>query len=378
MIFKTIIALCIFIMVKTSFASTDVNLFQSSYLSEYFNTNIATLEFEAFSEKKIGKLLTKFSDGNNLYSLSAQGIIDEDSKSGNFADLDGLKDGSKITFGYSRVLFDKKKVYKLANASIESCKKEIAEKIMAAHTEVLICRMRNQSDANMLNSEDEKEALFATRCNAEYKKERAIPSQCSDYNGYDDLVEESINSEDGFSTHRIGIELSGGSNRFKWIDPVSLVSNKKTKSSYSMELQYGYISSRFQRYNLGFRYEDKWKGSKSISLCTPNAINPNTMTCQMTPIEPPNNTVSRILYFEWKSYFGSNDNKAANIRLSHDLKTDLTGIDIPIYLYQVRKNRDLQGGIRIGWISDSDTSDDKKNDPDTIFSVFFNKSFRIN
>lgn len=372
------VAILIFLTIGNAIGSSVVdNPAKEIYLTNAAEANKATLELEAFSDKKLGKLTTKSSKGNNLYSFSIQGGIDEDSKKGTFADLDGLKNGSKVSFNYSRVFFNEEAVKSLAQSSLDSCDKSLAEKKKAAYAEIQVCKAKNKVEAENLNSEELINTLYEERCKAEYTKDRSIPAQCSDYDGYRQILETKLNDE-SFSTHRIGFELGVGSDRFKWVDEINLASNKDTKSSYGLELQYGYINKNYQRFNAGFRFEERWEGKNAQSVCTPYTASPGSLTCNSIAIGAPSETISRIFYVEKEFYYGAKDSKAASIRLSHNVKTDLTGFDMPIYLYQDKKSKALQGGVRIGWVSDVDTSDKDKHDSDVIFSIFFNKSFSIN
>ena len=357
-------------------AGTDIT---DIYLSQADAANKTKLELEAFSEKKLGKLTTKVSSKNIVYTFEVQGTVDDNNKKGTFADLDGLKNGTKVTFGFKKTMFSDAamdKLNKLHDATEESCK-PLFDELRAIKTEMDVCRAIHKIDADSLEKEADKEALYKKRCEAIYKKQEELPGKCSEYAGFNEYIDKEIKSSD-ITSYQLGATLSLGSERFKWVDPTSLESDKDTKSSYSAAVEYSYITSAYSKLKIGYRYEEKWSGKDAQQLCTPYAPSPGSLTCNNIAIGAPTETTSKIPYIEWKQYFWEKDKFAFSTRISHDTKSDLTGLDIPIYLYGTKKDSKLQGGLRLGWVSDTDTTDTDKDDSDVIFSIFINGGFNIN
>lgn len=117
--------------------------------------NRSYLQLEAFSEKKIAKLTTKYGIRNSLYTFVVQGVIDEDEKKGTFADLDGLKSGSKATFNYSYLFFDEDAFKQVAKKSTAACdvlgkkKQEVLKEILACRAKTKLKQINSQVKHNV-------------------------------------------------------------------------------------------------------------------------------------------------------------------------------------------------------------------------------------
>ena len=343
-------------------------------------SNTTSLELEAFSEKKLGKLLNRFSKGDNIFYVNLQGVIDEDSKVGTFADLDGLKNGSKLSLGYNRVFFNQKSLNRAVTHVVTECSnsQKFKHRFNDSLNKYLACEARNKEEADKLLTEEDRVKFYQNACKAEIAESSSAPSSCQSYKDIEDNID---NIEDisipGISLHRVGIEISGGNSSYKWVEGEALTAKKDDKSSYAGEFLYGYINENYESFSIAYRYEDRWQASDPKEICTPLADGSTSLSCQSIALSEPKNTKSKILYFEWKTYFGSNDSKAIAIKLSRDLESDITGHDVPIYLYQEKKSNGLQGGVRLGFLKNLAGADKSKNDSETQFSIFFNKAFSI-
>ncbi|MGF1684835.1 hypothetical protein, partial [Photobacterium minamisatsumaniensis] len=169
-------------------------------------------------------------------------------------------------------------------------------------------------------------------------------------------------------SHIFGLSLSAAEQEFKWLEDETFESKSDSKTSYSIDASYGFISDSFNRYNIGYRFEDRWQGSAVQNICLPNESIEGAVNCQSSPVGEPKDIKSQIGYLEWKSYLGKNDQFAISTLISRDFEKNRTGIKIPVYLYSVMESNDLQGGVSIGWNDEDDN---------TQFSLFFSKPFSI-
>lgn len=343
-------------------------------------SDTTSLELEAFSEKKLAKLINRFSKGDNVFYVNLQGVIDEESQVGTFADLDGLKNGNKVSLGYNRVFFNKESLSKAVTHVLIKCSDstKFKQRFNDSLKNYLACEARNKGEADKLLTEDDRTKFYQKVCKNEYEDSTKAPPTCKSYQDVADSIDYVKDiTVPGISLHRVGIELSAGNSSYKWAEGESLAAVKDDKSSYAGEFLYGYINENYESYSIAYRYEDGWKASDAKEICTPLADGSTSLSCQSIALSEPKGTKSKILSFEWKTYFGSNDSKAIAIKLSRDLETDVTGLDVPIYLYQEKKSNGLQGGVRIGFLKNLGEVEESKSDSETQFSLFLNKAFSI-
>lgn len=374
----TYIALSTYILSFSANADTDTSRDTAqTYINEYNGLNQAKLELEAYEFTKLGKLTTKLASGNWIMKLGIQGPIDDDiNKTGTFADLDGLKGGTKVSFGANYLFFNKNSLENIVAVGYSNCEKSLLIKRSRILDKIKSCKEKHKEDVEKLENDEKKREAYEVMCKDVYTEERKLPKSCN-HNKYSNSVRKEI-SEIDLSIHMLGIEVNAGSKKLEWADKNTLSTESGTKSSYSAALQYGFINNNYNRLNIGFRYEKLWNEEDSQSFCIANSTITGAIDCyDDIAIGQPIRSIARVSYIEWKQYLGSSDKYAFSTRFSHDSVTDVTGIDIPIYLYQSEKTSNLQGGVRLGWVSDKKPSDNIKNDDEVLFSIFFNVGFSI-
>lgn len=345
-------------------ANDGENNLKNVYMKNVGASEVTSFTLEAFEEKKLGKLDMRLSNGNFVYSFGVEGAIDSDSKEGTFADLDGLKNGSKVTFGIEFWNTDDKGLASFSINNAKNCQ-SLVEKQNELISDLKQCRKQYISEAQAYQNS---EIFLAEKCETFTDELDKLPRACSDTVAYESQTEEEKNKLFDLSSHVFAVKVNVGSNKLKWVDDVTLKSSNDVKESYSLETVYSYISNKYQRLNVGLRYEDYWKSQTSQTICVPITQISGAQSCSESPLGIPENKIGKIAFIEFERYIGSSDNFAIAPKISHDFELDVTGIDIPFYLYQESKTKGLQGGVRLGWRSD------KK---DMVVSVFFSKPFSI-
>ena len=336
------------------------------YVVNHSRAGTAAIELEAFEDKKLGKLDARLSSGNFVFNLGAQGPIDESSKEVEFADLDGLKNGIKGTLGIHYWYIDKEKLRKFGESNRNRCldlkimQKKLIEKLKNCHDE----------HEDQIQGYQNEEELYKIVCKEHYDALNKITIACSETDSY--RTKDDKNKLLDLSSHIVGLNISYGNDDFKWIDDTTLESKKENEQAYAVELIYSHINNRFQRLNLGFRYEEFYRSQTKQTICVPISQVTGAQSCREGSFGAPKKIESNIAFVEYKYYFGRSDRFAMAPRISRDFENNVTGIDVPIYLYQTGKPLGLQGGVRFGWISD--TGEDKD---DTIVGLFISKPFSI-
>lgn len=101
-----------------------------------------------------------------------------------------------------------------------------------------------------------------------------------------------------------------------------------------------------------FTHEQSRKSQKATEVCTPSTVGPaGTVVCYSTPIGPPSAIEKNIAAVEAAYVLAGV--AALRAKLSYDFKSEVTGIDIPIYVIPDVSGI-LSGGVRLGYRTDSD------------------------
>ncbi len=308
----------------------------------------SSLSLQAYSESKIGKLSTSWNMDDLIMKFEIQGSIDEDKKQGTFADLDGLKNGSKVTFGVEKwnIVFNNFDETKDTYNKI--CAKQLA-----------------------LNAQIIKKHLACIQLKQKGKLDEKTSSEC---NKYKELVENQPKCdltkavEPELFAHVFGFYISGGQQKYNWLTQDNLEKESASKKSYSLEFVYGYITPKFGRINFGLRYEEIWKENDTMNICSPDSTYNTSFVCNNLPIGSPEEKNAKIAYVEWKKRFGEYEQYAIAPRISRDFENDINGFQLPIYLFGLKDLNGVTGGVSLEWNDD---------DKDTSVSVFFTKKFSI-
>lgn len=359
-------------------ASTNQSDPTSEAPAKINENSMTSLTLEASSEAKLGKLLTKMNRGDSVYTLSIEGAIDENKKTGIFADLDGLKDGTKVSFGYSRIFFNENYFKEQSNLLLAKCAPKQLSKILTdAYNKIENCKTNEANAKNSLtySEGDSRDAYLAGVCKAEIEEEMKIKKDCDDYAA--PIATQAVTAtKETFWAKIVTFEVAGSNKSHTWADPESLSEFEDDKNSYSAQFQYGFINQDYQRLNLGLRYEKIWKGNDEKNLCSPYESSPTSLVCNSIAIGGPARKEARIIFVEGKTYTGKSAEQAVSVRVSHDFESEVTGIEIPYYFWKDKESGSLQAGVKLGWVSDTKKTKDKKSS-DTMLSIFFNKQFNI-
>ena len=103
-------------------------------------------------------------------------------------------------------------------------------------------------------------------------------------------------------------------------------------------------------YLLGADYQKGRENAEAAILCPPSGG--GVVTCVEGAIGGPSAITKKLLSAEMRGNFGA---VGYSLRVAHDLESDTTGIDLPIYLLRNAEGA-LTGGLRLGWSSESDVA----------------------
>lgn len=101
------------------------------------------------------------------------------------------------------------------------------------------------------------------------------------------------------------------------------------------------------------KLEESYKNQDDITRCRP-IVGSTDLDCRSGPLGPPNEENGRQASVEVRHQIGDSFGIAPAVH--HDFEKDVTGINLPIFLWQDDKGQ-LTGGIRVGWRDDTDSTE---------------------
>lgn len=106
------------------------------------------------------------------------------------------------------------------------------------------------------------------------------------------------------------------------------------------------------------------KEKDKVSYCTPSEIDARTEDCAVLPFGAPAMETSTVLSLEYRRFYRF---VAISPLLSHDLKNDETGVDVPVYFMRDAAGQ-FTGGVRFGYTT---------KDDDVVASIFITKALSL-
>lgn len=168
------------------------------------------------------------------------------------------------------------------------------------------------------------------------------------------------------STPRLiyGFQATAGHETFEsFSDATSTTKTKKTESPWSVGAHLGLLFRTYGLVTLGYRRENAYEAQPNTSRCTP-IIGSSALTCVSSANGTPKQKDGSVATLEWRRQIA---NFAASIRVSRDFEKDVTGVDVPIYVWSGNDGK-LSGGVRAGWRDDSD---------DVVIGLFVGTTFKM-
>lgn len=378
--------------------------------SEVFG-DVDTLKLEAYPNKKVGELSTYFHKGSVNHVLKLSGPIDENKQEGDFADLDGLKNGVTLSYGFeyrlngtlyeaqtrfsdalkvpcqtlvAENLHHKKKLYFDCQDKAEK-RYALLQQVMLDQLSAEVAKLpRSQQPALILADFKPMGMTLAefktSHCKVEGKAYLDAPNTCTRETFSDKTVWDSAVRDHLLVNYSaVGATLSVGTDEIEYFKKATLEEGKQQANNKAFSVYYSlFYARRYSRLKVGLTAQDYFRPASSREVCLPLAEVAGSMSCKSGSYGAPKNIKNTLLFFEYAKYLGKGDQFAYSLKLTHDLEANTTGIDFPVYLWTKKGGNDLSGGVRFSWMSASDRDDDGILDPDvSTFSIFMSKPFSI-
>jgi len=146
------------------------------------------------------------------------------------------------------------------------------------------------------------------------------------------------------------LSVAGGRNTFKWVDRTALTDQSVIKTSRLTTLAIGHLTRRSDYFSISYGKGSKHKAGKAQQLCTPLATAPAASTCRQAALDPPTESDTEIVALQARRFFSGRF--AVSPKVSRDIQSNKTQVDMPIYFLQNPKGG-LVGGVNLRWSSDS-------------------------
>lgn len=159
-----------------------------------------------------------------------------------------------------------------------------------------------------------------------------------------------------------GASLKLGSEKFEYTVPASTTKDSVQEQPWAIGLFAGLLPTSWNDLYLGFglEYQQTFKAATSRTVC-PAVTTNEVLECTTNPYGPPSERDKLLLSIEARRMFKK---FPAVLKLTHDLRNDETGLDLPIFLLNDTAGG-YSSGVRIGWTDTDQFS----------FGVFFGSDF---
>lgn len=261
----------------------------------------------------------------DTFNLTAKVPIDKDATSGGFGSLDGLVNSVSTELRYMHV-----------RASGLKMSQDLVQNPSALAREICAEAIANAASPAGSGSSTQAEPS----CTAEFISNHVSKERYRQFR--DEFWDRSG------STLVLGGIAKLGQEKFDYVDPGSLAQLSDTKTQWGLG---GFVA--WQPPGASFllavtgQYQEAYEAADEQVLCPPGGP---SSSCVNGAIGPPHLTHKKLVSIELRQDFGP---FAIAPMVTYDFGDDVTGVDVPVYLFNRDKGA-LTGGVRVGWRSDTD------------------------
>ncbi|HET9638678.1 MAG TPA: hypothetical protein VFP12_05690 [Allosphingosinicella sp.] len=202
-------------------------------------------------------------------------------------------------------------------------------------------------------------ARARARCRAKEPASNPDEDPCADssyaMNKYDpaNVAREQGHSGPGVTDY--GVDASVGINEFEWLDRTSLLPQKKQHTDWSVAAHVAhYLAGSQTALTASLSYQRAYKAAEEELVCPAVTTNP-VQDCKMARALAPSVDKNFLLAAGVRHRFLGSDGKLLNLAVAplvtYDVKDDVWGVDVPVYVMPDKEGA-LTGGIRFGYRSD--------------------------
>lgn len=155
-----------------------------------------------------------------------------------------------------------------------------------------------------------------------------------------------------------------GYDQFEYFDPITLAKEEDERTPWGVSAFFAFTPLNDPLLvTFTGAYQEAWKDADTQVLC-PGGVPP--VVCVNGPIGGPVDDHRSLASIEVRRGFRVDgvpgfDRWAISAQVTYDFNSDVTGVDVPVYLFQAPPSDDdngrrpgLTGGLRVGWRDDTD------------------------
>lgn len=180
--------------------------------------------------------------------------------------------------------------------------------------------------------------------------ERGEKNSCNVYRFGEAIASRAIKTTG--MTSAAGMSFEYARPKFEYLTTDTLAVNKEHLREYAGTFAYGLLPNIGRLYFAGvdFRYETSYEAKPKQQICMP-LDGSTALRCVTSAIGAPERTTKRIgeLRTRW---FASRD-VVFDVVIARDFNSDAMGIEVPIVFSRSGKDNLFNGGVRLGWRSDT-------------------------
>lgn len=154
-----------------------------------------------------------------------------------------------------------------------------------------------------------------------------------------------------------GLDATVGFNDFEWVDGNSFLPMKQRRTDWGVAAHIAhYLAGTQTAFTASAAYQRGYKAAAEQLVCPPGTTNPAAQ-CRNARIAGPTRDTNFLLSAGMRHRFTGSDGNLLNLAVApivtYDVKDDVWGVDVPVYVIP-GKDGGLSGGIRFGYRSDRD------------------------
>jgi hypothetical protein len=297
--------------------------------------------------------ITFGSFAKNRWRLQFTTPLDKESKEGQFANLDGLTNATRIALETRRYSFwSVPERTKSVDDVLEPLCRKLLGLIPEDSTDDLK-KIRAEMLDPIVKTKDSATPITRPRCATGYF-DRAV--EFSDKGS--EALKKSTKElrEQAYQELAAGIwfavqslKVTGGRQSLEYVDPGTATKQTPDEDVWSAEATASWYKRKLALLSVGARYERAFKSQQNGTVCPPSTGTP--VTCVSGPVGPADEQNRKILFTEIKVEPRVNERSlgfALAPRVSYEFEGNDWGIDLPIYLLSAEKGG-FVGGLRVGY-----------------------------
>jgi hypothetical protein len=321
--------------------------------SQRFNNALGSkVEFESSSEKTRASAKIKLSeDPIHQFFVNFTGTIGEETKTGTFADLDGLSKGAKVELEYTFVDFADERTHPLYLQKEWDQLDAIVRKL-GAERDLAI-----SSQDGATNPARRVKCKATPNCKSKMDAYDKALKDLNDFKRSNKKVLNPLNQQVEFP-FEYSFSIAANRSDFDVLDIETLKSKSQDETGMSAKASIKSYFGRLTRWKVGVEIQRAFEqGGQTKEYCELVDEQSNRFVCVNGNVSSVQRVNNHNLSFQIGGYTKNALLKGWDIQLTHNFKNDKTGLSVPLYFYESEKG-EVNAGLKFDFIYNEDAGED--------------------